>query len=460
MVVNLTDKFIDEMCSLSKKKFSSETILMAKKCLLDYLGVTIAGARKNDLKISELLENINSLSGDISLIGLGKKTDVLNAAFINGMNSHFLELDDGCRYGAIHPGGPIISAILSIAEKEKISGTNILLGIIMGYEVAIRLAYSIQPSHYYKGYHPSATCGLVGSAMGISFALGFTKKQIKNTFSSSILSSSGTLKVLENDSDLKPSNIGRASLLGMMSVFLGKTNFCGPIDVLSGENGFMSMMADYYDERRLTQSNESLWINSVYFKKYSACRHAHAPIEASFRIRNSIGMNIDNISQITLRTYYGLIGKHDKKNVASVAAAKMSIPYCVAIALYTGKAGLDEFSLEYIKNKNVQAIMDKIEIIEDEDIAAKVPHVRSSVIELTTKDGKKFVERVDFPKGEPENPMNYIEVKNKFNTLLISCKILSSKAKSIVNIVDDLENKYSELYTQINMGYKQEKAKE
>ena len=159
MSVNLTDKFIDELYELRNAAFSGSVVLQAKRCMLDYLGATFAGAQMLKEKSDKLLNYLGETQGDAAVIGLNRKAGIENAAFLNGLSSHVAELDDGVRFGMIHPGSPVFSALFPVAEKEKVKGSDFLLGVITGYEAAVRIACAIQPSHYNCGYHPTSTCG-------------------------------------------------------------------------------------------------------------------------------------------------------------------------------------------------------------------------------------------------------------------------------------------------------------
>jgi len=132
MSINLTDKFIDDIYELSHAVFPDAVIHQAKRCLLDHLGATLAGARLMQAKGEKLLDFMGGSSRDASVIGFNRKIGVENAAFINGLSSHIAELDDGVISGIVHPGSPVLSALLPVAEKEQVSGKALLKGIIIG----------------------------------------------------------------------------------------------------------------------------------------------------------------------------------------------------------------------------------------------------------------------------------------------------------------------------------------
>ena len=239
--------------------------------LLDYIGVTFAGARMLAEKGDKLLD-MRAADGQATVIGFTRKRIIQNAILINGLSSHIAELDDGHRLGMIHLGAPIISSLFSLAEYKRINGPQMLRGIIIGYEAAVRLASAIQPSHRQKGYHATSTCGTIGAAMGAAAMLDYSEQQIKATLSAAVTSAAGILGIQEDQSELKPYNAARAALNGHVSALIGEAGFQSPVDILGGRRGFLSVMADEYDPSYLFKATEDeLWIESVYMKNM---RHA------------------------------------------------------------------------------------------------------------------------------------------------------------------------------------------
>ena len=144
----------------------------------------------------------------------------------------------------IHIGASVITAVLTVAEKEKIPSENVLRGIVMGYEAAVRCARAIQPGHKMRGYHVSGTCGTIGSAMGVAFACGYDKEQLKSTLACAVSSAAGVLEIQEDASELKPYNIGRAAMDGLFAAQMGGLALPGPDDILGGKRGFLTALTD------------------------------------------------------------------------------------------------------------------------------------------------------------------------------------------------------------------------
>jgi len=447
MSINYTDIFIDYLYNLSNGDLSNSIIHHAKRCLLDYLGVTYAGAQMLKEKGNKLLDFLGEGHGETPVIGFDRKASIENAVFMNGLSAHVAELDDGVISGIVHPGSPIISALLPLAEKEKIKGTDLLSGIITGYEAAVRIANAIQPSHKERGYHATATCGTIGSALGIAAMLGFSKSQMKDALSSAAISASGTLKVLEDGSELKPFNAGRASLVGLLAASMARSGFMGPDDALSGKTGFLSMMAEQCDLSLLEKGNgESLGIEKVYVKPYAACRYCHPAIEAALKIKFCNLIHPEDIKAVNVATYFWAVRNHDHIHINGISSAKMSIPYSVAVALVYGKAGIEEFSLKHINNSELASLTKKVSVCSDDQLTTLFPQKSVAIVKIITNDGVCHTVRVDYPKGEPENPLSDDEIKEKFITLAAYGNKSGEESLEIMQIVWKLEKELHNLF--------------
>lgn len=446
MGLNLTDKFIDELYELSLSSFSSLDIHHAKGFLLDYLGATFAGAsmiRERGHKLIEMLQS----DGKCSVIGFGKYSSPQSAVFINGLSAHVAELDDGVISGSVHPGSPLFSALLAVAESEKVTAKQFLMGTIIGYEAIVRLANTVQPSHKKKGFHATATCGAIGTSIGVSVMLGMPKEELKNAFSAAVISASGTLKAIEDNSELKPFNVGNAALNGYMAVLMARAGFQGPEDALSGQRGFLTVMSDDFNKSQLFKlKDEPLALNKVYVKPYAACRYCHPAIDAAFLIRDKYSISNKRIKDIRVKTYQLAVKNHDHTLINNVSSAKMSIPFSVAIALKTGKAGMSEFSYENIHNLELSELTNKVSVLSDEEFTAGFPQQSTSSVEIITTEGESFYEKIDYPKGEPENPLSQEELLQKFEILMNFAGKGTDEIEKISEIVFDLENRLQDLY--------------
>lgn len=437
--MNLTDRFLANIFALRHQSVSKGNESLIRSYLLDTVGVTLAGAVDLKDKESALLKLLGG-QGKVKTIGRNEGCSMAEAIFLNGLSSHFLELDDGVRYGVIHPSAPLFSALIPLAIENDISWKDFMMGAVCGYETSIRLASAMQPTHYSMGYHPTATCCTVGVAVGIAVMMGWNDIVVKDAFSAACVSASGSLKVLEDVSQIKPYNCAKAALNGYMSAMLAKAGFCGPSDALDGDTGFLKMNSTAYNEDILTGKRDFLYLEKIYQKPYASCRHTHPEIEACFKIRQKDGFDVRNVERVEITTYKGVIGKHDFKDIHGESSARMSIPYSAVIALWTGKAGIAEFAEPYVSNQEILDLTQKVDIVPDEELSLLVPDKRVAIVNVHMQNGEVFTERVEYPKGEPENPLTPDENLAKFLSMTDHAGIMSEKAQSIFQEIIHKEN--------------------
>jgi 2-methylcitrate dehydratase PrpD len=414
----MTDQFVKNIINLGLKNHLESLNNAAKSVFLDYLCVKLAGAQIMRSQCQTLDEELGN--------------SMQCKALVNGIYAHVIELDDGHRVGMVHPGSPVISALLAVAEQYPVTQEDLLRGIIIGYEVTIRLACAVQPSHKLKFYHATGTCGTVGAAMGIAAMLGFDFEQTKSAFSAATTSAAGILEMIDGDTQMKPYNAGRAAMDGVTAAFIGKARFKSPVDALGGKRGFLKVMTDEPKLQYVTDfSGNKYMIESIYRKPYAACRHCHPSIEAALMLRDKKVFGLDEVKKIDVTTYKLAVEGHDHTMIEGSNSAKMSIPYSLAVALCTGKAGMDEFTDEHINDDFVLKMTEKVSVVANDELTALCPQKRVAIVTVKTDRGD-FVERVDYPKGEPENPLTMAELETKFRSLAVFGGLTSQECDEVI----------------------------
>lgn len=432
--MNLTDIFVDNLYDFSKRIFSETEILHAKKCLLDYIGVTLAGTKAYE-DIENHLFKSNILDGNSSIIiGTSKRATSPIAALINGISAHAVELDDGQRFGNIHPGAPIISALLAEAECNEATMEDLWRGILTGYECVLRLACSIQPGHKLKGFHATGPCGTIGATIAIAAMLNFTKEQFKAALSVACTSASGILEMIEGDTQLMPYNSGKAASNAIVSASIARAGFKYPEDAFGGRRGFLNCFADNPKLEILTDFSDGLYCLSNYFKLYAACGHCHASIDAAIMLRERHHIDVDEIEKIEIETYKLALQGHDHNVIDGVNSARMSIPYSAAVALLHGSADIHDFEENALREERLIELTSRTTVKENEELTNMAPKKRPAILTIYTKQGV-FSETVYWPKGQPENPLSMEDIVNKFIKYALISGLLPDKIKQISNLV-------------------------
>ena len=415
--MNTTDRFIDGLFSKSQS-IPNDVMQQARKVLLDYLGVLIGGKKYLEGKHPELVASAPS------------------GVFLNGFAAHVLELDDGHRHGMIHLGASIVSAVLDAAKKEGLKSIDVLRGIVMGYESAVRCARALQPGHKERGYHVSGTCGTIGSALGIAFACGYSQEQLKSTLACAVSSAAGVLEIQEQASELKPYNVGRAAMAGVVAAQIGKLAMLGPDDILGGKRGFLAALTDTPQPEFLTDfSNDDYAIMGIYQKVHAACRHCHPAIDAVLAIKEDIDLQPEQVERIEVKTYKLAVGSHDHTDIKGISSAKLSTPFSVALAIAEGSAGYADYTEENLNDYWIKNLTRKVSVVEDEELTQRSPEIRGAKVEVYLKNGQSFEASCYYPKGEPENPLTKKELEDKFRGLAMYGGLTSAECDEVIDEV-------------------------
>ena len=430
--MNSSVEFLKALEDLRKKEIPSDVLARARQSLLDYLAVTCAGTKFQEEKLKRYFDFSEYEAGNFKAIGTGKSLPLKEAVFLNGLNGHALDFDDGTNSGIIHLGSPIFSLLIPLAQKYKISVDEMLKAAIIGYEASYTMAVSIQPGHKARGYHATGTCGTLGATIAATYMLGFSEEERFQAFSVACVAAGGMLKVLDDGSELKPYNVAKTALLSLTALQMAKSGFKGHSDPLGGR-GFLMMMAGNEDiPLKPVLLNGTYAVMKTYTKPYASCRYTHPAVEGAIQLRSEISLN--EIEKVNIKTYGLAVSGHNHTEIPGSYSAKMSIPYAAAVGFIYGKAGLQEFSEDIIKNPQVQALTRKIEVVEDTNLSAEFPRLQAAIVTVKTKS-KEYIKMVDYPKGEPENPLTDVEFRERYNSLLEYSGISFQIAESIFNTV-------------------------
>lgn len=444
--MQISEKYFYAVDEVAKREIPADVMTRAKLSLLDYLAVTCAGAAFQKEKLKGYFDFAQPESGDFKAIGTGRNLVMKEAVFLNGLNGHALDFDDGTNSGIIHLGSPVFSLLLPLAQRYDKGIEDVLRAAIIGYEASYTMAVSIQPKHKALGFHATGTCGMFGATLAAAYMLGFTEEECYQAFATACVAASGMLKVLDDGSELKPYNVAKTALLSLTSLQLAKAGFKGHKDPLAGYRGFLKMMTgDENTPLKPTLLNGTYAIMKSYTKPYASCRYTHPPVEAAIHLRNHYGITPEMVENIKVLTYDLAVSGHDHTDIQGAYSAKMSTPYSTAVALAYGKAGLQEFEDEVLENETIKVLTKKIEVVADKELSCMFPDKQSAIMTISTVDGHIYSERVDFPKGEPENPLTHDEFWDRYEALMAYGKIDKDIYTSIYNTINKPNVKVIEL---------------
>lgn len=411
-------------------------IHQAKRCLLDTIGVIIAGAALADsAKVIQDFVEEHGTAGNATVIGASQKLEASYAALANGVAAHALELDDGSKYATYHPGASMIPTALALGEQCNASLANILLALALGYEVSLRIGTSVNPSHYLKGFHPTGTVGTFGTTVVSSKLLGLSLEELISAMGIVGSLASGINQYEIDGSFVKHLHPGNAARNGIFAAYLARKGFTGPQEILEGRLGFAHCFSHAFTPEIVDRNLGKEWeFQKIYFKPYCSCRYVHYAVEAVQNIQNEHVVTLEDIESIRVRTHQNAKQGSDIPDYQTVLHARLSIQYGIGSMLVRGKAGLQEYTEENIKDDRIKALAQKIVIEEDPVIQASYPEKRTTIVEIRNKDGQIWSSTVDYAKGDPLNPMSDEDLREKFKE--VTHNIFSGeKADKVMNWV-------------------------
>ena len=437
-----------------------ESINTIKAAFLDFIGVAYRGANENSPAIAfntinEIFHKNDDLGLKASIIGKpGVKTDVLNAAFINGISAHTLELDDGHRQAQAHLGCVIFPTALALSEAYGLGGKEFFEAVNVGYEVGILLGKLVNPRHRDNGFHTTGTIGTFVSGAVASKLLKLDESQTLNALGLCGTQAAGLLESDHAGSMGKVLHIGKANYNGILSAFLARNGVTGAETIIEGSEGFLKTMVYHDDFNSKDFSFDSILedvgtvkVRDIYFKKYPFCRHLHSSIDTALKLRTSLGEEYVHIENVAVKTY-DVAADHNNFQPKNLEELKQSLPYAVAISLVMGEVNIDmlDMLVEYglfenystvDKVNNIKELVNKMIILKDEKLNDLYPNKRPSnvIIKLDEEFRNGVFQNITFiPKGDFENPYDLSELIDKFKDLNPDYNI-----NNLV-IIDELDN--------------------
>jgi len=439
----LSTSYADFILGTRYDQLKPEVILQSKKLILDLVGVSLAGYKLMEFPrlVVSYMESLGG-SPEASILQTKKKFPAVNAAFANAACAHALDMDDGHRFAALHPGTVIIPAALAAAELSGATTKELIAGVVSGYEVMIRIGMAINPSSLNRGFHATGITGPFGAVAAASNIMKLGREETIGALGLAGLQGSGVLQVNHDveGAKVKPINPARAAMSGLLSCIFAQKGAKGPLKIFEGEDGFFKAVTDEVKTDLLTRNlGKEFEICNTYIKFYSACRHAHACIDAATEAFHQSQIDITEISKISIETYPAAIRLAGITDVTTPSAARFSIPFSVALALIKKDAGADKYSEENIRDESIQRLSKKVELSVGNKWERVYPNKRGATVRILDNKKRIWSSEVELAKGEPENPASWDEIYNKFHTnatLLISEK----EAKKLGEAILDLEN--------------------
>ena len=352
-----------------------------------------------------------------TVVGHGFRTGAALAALANGTMGYACDVEPHHPAGVLHPIAVMAPTALAMSELAGAGGERLMTAIVLGCEIEYRLSMALGPVEQYNlGFHPSAVCGCFGATAAASFVLGLGPEQLERAFGLAGCQASG-LMAWETDpsENSRPFQMGMAARNGVTAALLAADGFGGPTGIFDRGHTVFGAFSRNPNPQRLVEDLGRTFdgIMELAIKPYSSVSFLHPALDALLALAREDDLTIADIDRIALR--FPSSGAHciDNNPLKSHCAQ-----YILPVALSpTGLSVIDLFVDRRDGDPEIRRLSQRVTVIRDDELDREFPARYASVIEVSTRDGRRLSRRNDIARGYPETPMSADERTAKYERL-------------------------------------------
>jgi 2-methylcitrate dehydratase len=428
--------------NLKFENLPDDVVHEVKRYLYDSLGCAYGGYRTRDVNI--LRDLYRDLAGkqEATVIGFGEKIPAINATLVNSLMIRALDFND--IYWKQDPSHPsdIIPAALSMGEMVDADMKSVIVAIVLAYEFEQRLCEFAVPGVRERKWHHATLTQFV-SPIVAGKVLGLTVDQMVNAIGISGCHNhtigcptAGKLTMMKNTVD------PMAVQSGVLAALMAQKGYTGTQAIIEGKEGFMDVFGSAWDlEKLIGGLGKRFKILECSMKAFPTEALTHTHLSATLKVINENDIKHDEIEQVTITTIAracDILFDPHKYRPESRETADHSLPYCVAAAIVDRKITTQTFSDEKLKDPRIWEVIDKIKGEASLEFEKMFPAKQPSRVQVKTRDGQVFSEYLEYPKGDPREPMSMVDLENKFNGLTTGL-LPAEKQKMIKEMVFSCE---------------------
>ncbi len=417
--------------ALDYRHLSQDAVFQAKRFLFDSVGCALGGYQQQDVKIAlDVLEEIAG-RGRSTVIGTGQKMDAVSASLANALMIRCMDYND--IYWKQDPSHPsdIFPAALACCERAKSDGKELIVGLVLGHEFEMRFCEAAFPGIRERGWHHATLTAFVSPIVAgrtlhleweqIQHAIGISASR-QATFGAV---TAGKLTMMKNTVD------PMATQSGVLAALLAEKGYTGPEHVVDGKEGLTHCFGPEWRLNLLTDGLGESWrVTQCGMKAFPTEGLTHTPISAVLDLVKENDLHPDQVEKIQIRSLAraaDILSDRSKYDPRTKETADHSLPYVIAAALAERQVTPAQFTMEKIMDPKIRAQLQKVEVVADPEIEKVFPALQRVIVDIMSTDGRAFTKQLDYPKGDPRNPLTDQELEEKFAALAEG--VLSSRAQ-------------------------------
>ncbi|WP_423760198.1 MmgE/PrpD family protein [Burkholderia sp. NLJ2] len=394
-----------------------DVVAKAKRHVLDTFGAALAGALAVETRSARALTGAVA-HGGASLWGTRRAAGARDAAFVNGIAAHALELDDSG--GCDHSGAVVLPAVLAALScaGRPVTGRECVAAIVLGYDVGRRVleAAGGYSAHNGAGWHSTLSCGVFGAAAASARVLGLDAARTRDALGHAASFAGGLWGFIHDGSQTKRLHAGRAAEGGVLAALLAREGVSGPAHVFDDVWGgfFNTFAAQSHAPDALTDGLGAHWkLMRCSIKPHASCRSAHAAVDAALQLADGRTVEAGEIERVVVRASAFVARMCGGRDLSTLSSAQMSLPYAVAAALAFGDTGIDVYRAGRRTDPRVTALLARIAV----DVDPALGDLDEPTVILYRADGGQEARHVPIALGDPRNPLSDAALLAKYRTL-------------------------------------------
>ena len=418
--MDLATKLANYVDSVSYRDIPNNVLHETKKRIIDSLGCAIGAFNSDPVKASRKVADAVVARKGGSLFGTRSKSTPDLAAFVNGVMVRYFDYND--TYLSKEPAHPSdnIGPCFSVGESEQSNGKDLLLSIVLAYEIQCRLCDAADIRH--RGWD-HVCYGLPSTALAAAKLMGLNPEKMSQAVNLALNSHIAMRQVRAGELSMwKGCSFANAARNGVFSALLAREGMTGPSPVFEGEMGFFKQVSGPFQLNvdDFGGRNGSFKIAETYLKFFPAEIHSQTSIWATLEVRKKI-RKPDDIASVEIASHeagYTILGKDPEKwDPLTKETADHSLPYIVGMTLLEGKIDNSTYTQRKFRDPKVLEFLKKITVVEDKNLSAMYPEAVPNRVTVKLASGEVVSKQVDYHKGHPKNPMSDEEVEDKFRRL-------------------------------------------